>query len=150
VDLRRLGTERANAASANLDLKPALEIARIINHEDAKVAAAVKRALPQIAQAIDRIAAALSHGGRLIYVGTGTSGRIAALDAAECPPTFDIDPRMVQFIIAGGPKALASAVEADETPARSVAEPSRRRTDEERCRRRRRSERTHSLHHRGR
>jgi N-acetylmuramic acid 6-phosphate etherase len=114
VDLRRLGTERANAASANLDLKPALEIARIINHEDAKVAAAVKRALPQIAQAIDRIAAALSHGGRLIYVGTGTSGRIAALDAAECPPTFDIDPRMVQFIIAGGPKALASAVEADE------------------------------------
>ena len=60
------------------------------------------------------IAAALSQGGRLIYIGTGTSGRIAALDAVECPPTFDIDPRMVQFIIAGGPKALAAAVEADE------------------------------------
>ena len=70
--------------------------------------------MPQIAQAIDLIAAALSNGGRLIYVGTGTSGRIAALDAAECPPTFDTDPKLVQFIIAGGPKALGAAVEADE------------------------------------
>ena len=74
----------------------------------------MKGALRQIAEAIDLIAAALSQGGRLIYVGTGTSGRIAALDAVECPPTFDVDPRMVQFIIAGGPKALAAAVEADE------------------------------------
>jgi len=114
LELHRLGTERANSASADLDRKSALEIARIINAEDAKVAGAVKRALPQIAQAIDLIATALSEGGRLIYVGTGTSGRIAALDAVECPPTFDVDPRMVQFIIAGGPKALASAVEADE------------------------------------
>ncbi len=114
MDLRRLGTEKANSASADLDRKTALEIARIINREDAKVATAVKRVLPQIAQAIDRIAAALRRGGRLIYVGTGTSGRIAALDATECSPTFDIDPRMVQFIIAGGPKALTSAVEADE------------------------------------
>lgn len=72
------------------------------------------RSLPQIARAIDLIAAALSSGGRLIYVGTGTSGRIAALDAAECPPTFDTDPTLVQFIIAGGPKALGSSVEADE------------------------------------
>jgi N-acetylmuramic acid 6-phosphate etherase len=112
--LRRLLTEKANAASADLDRKSALEIARIINREDAKVASAVKRALPQIAQAIDLIAAALSQGGRLIYVGTGTSGRIAALDAVECPPTFDVDPRVVQFIIAGGPKALGAAVEADE------------------------------------
>jgi N-acetylmuramic acid 6-phosphate etherase len=112
--LRRLGTEKINAASAGLDQKSALEIAGIINREDAKVAAAVKRALPQIAQAIDLIAAALAYGGRLIYVGTGTSGRIAALDAVECPPTFDVDPSMVQFIIAGGTKALASAVEADE------------------------------------
>src|SRR5580692_214095 len=92
--LRRLGTEKINAASAGLDQKSALEIAGIINREDAKVAAAVKRALPQIAQAIDLIA--------------------AALDAVECPPTFDVDPSMVQFIIAGGTKALASAVEADE------------------------------------
>jgi N-acetylmuramic acid 6-phosphate etherase len=114
VELRRLGTEKTNSASIDLDRKSALEIARIINAEDAKVAAAVKGALRQIAQAIDLIAAALSQGGRLIYVGTGTSGRIAALDAVECPPTFDVDPRMVQFIIAGGPKALEAAVEADE------------------------------------
>jgi N-acetylmuramic acid 6-phosphate etherase len=114
AELRRLGTEKTNSASADLDRKTALEIAGIINREDAKVAAAVQRALPQIAQAIDLIAAALSQGGRLIYVGTGTSGRIAALDAAECPPTFNFDPRRVQFIIAGGPKALAAAVEGDE------------------------------------
>jgi len=114
VEFRRLGTERTNSASTDLDRKSALEIARIINAEDAKVAAAVKRALRPIAQAIDLIAAALSEGGRLIYVGTGTSGRIAALDAVECPPTFDVDPRMVEFIIAGGPKALGTAVEADE------------------------------------
>jgi N-acetylmuramic acid 6-phosphate etherase len=113
-ELRRLGTERANTASADLDRKPALEIARIINSEDAKVAGSVKRAMRPIARAIDLIAAALREGGRLIYVGTGTSGRIAALDAVECPPTFDVDPRMVQFIIAGGNKALGKAVEADE------------------------------------
>jgi N-acetylmuramic acid 6-phosphate etherase len=114
VELRRLGTEKTNSASADLDRKSALEIARIINAEDAKVASAVKRALRQIAEAIELIAAALTKGGRLIYVGTGTSGRIAALDAVECPPTFDVDPRMVQFIIAGGPRALGAAVEADE------------------------------------
>jgi len=114
AELRRLVTEKTNFASIDLDRKSALEIARIINREDAKVAAAVKSALPQIAQVIDLIAAALAQGGRLIYVGTGTSGRIAALDAAECPPTFDVSPRMVQFIIAGGPRALATAVEADE------------------------------------
>jgi N-acetylmuramic acid 6-phosphate etherase len=114
VELRRLGTEKTNSASVDLDRKSALEIARIINAEDAKVASAVKRALRQIAEAIELIAASLSQGGRLIYVGTGTSGRIAALDAVECPPTFDVDPRMVQFIIAGGPKALGAAVEADE------------------------------------
>jgi N-acetylmuramic acid 6-phosphate etherase len=112
--LRRLATEKSNSASTDLDRKSSLEIAQIINREDAKVAAAVKRALPQIAHAIDLIAAALAQGGRLIYVGTGTSGRIAALDAVECPPTFNLDPRRVQFIIAGGKKALAAAVEADE------------------------------------
>ncbi len=114
IELHRLGTEKTNRASAGLDRKSALEIARIINAEDAKVAAAVKRVLPQIAHAINLITAALSQGGRLIYVGTGTSGRIAALDAVECPPTFDISARMVQFVIAGGPKALGAAVEADE------------------------------------
>jgi N-acetylmuramic acid 6-phosphate etherase len=114
AELRRLGTEKTNSASTGLDRKSALEIARIINREDAKVAAAVKRALRPIAQAIDLIAAALSQGGRLIYLGTGTSGRIAALDAVECPPTFDVSPRLVQFVIAGGPRALATAIEADE------------------------------------
>ena len=114
IDLSRLSTEKTNSDSADLDRKSSLEIARIINAEDAKVAVAVKRALPQIGQVIDLIVAALSQGGRLIYVGTGTSGRIAALDAVECPPTFDIDPRTVQFIIAGGLKALGAAVEADE------------------------------------
>ncbi|HTZ95535.1 MAG TPA: N-acetylmuramic acid 6-phosphate etherase [Terriglobales bacterium] len=112
--LNRLATERTNAASKDLDRKSALEIARIINAQDAKVAAAVRRALPQIAQAMDLIAAALQRGGRLIYVGAGTSGRIGALDAVECPPTFNADPRTVQFVIAGGPKALSAAVEANE------------------------------------
>ncbi|MGC2325679.1 MAG: N-acetylmuramic acid 6-phosphate etherase, partial [Candidatus Sulfotelmatobacter sp.] len=73
-----------------------------------------RRALPQVARAIDLVAAGLQHGGRLIYVGAGTSGRIGALDASECPPTFNVDPRTVQYIIAGGPKALASATEASE------------------------------------
>lgn len=113
-ELDQLATEQPNPASADLDTKSALEIARIINSEDAKVASAVERALPQIAQAIDWIAEALGSGGRLIYVGTGTSGRIGALDASECPPTFDIDPRRVQFVMAGGRKALGASVEADE------------------------------------
>ena len=113
-NLSKLTTERPNPASANLDLKSSLQIARIINSEDAKVASAVKRALPQIARAIDVIANSLKQGGRLIYVGTGTSGRMGALDSAECPPTFQTDPRMVQYVIAGGLKALGEAVEADE------------------------------------
>jgi N-acetylmuramic acid 6-phosphate etherase len=116
--LSRLSTEQVNRASADLDLKSSLEIARIINAEDAKVATAVKQALPQIARAIDLIAAALKRGGRLIYVGAGTSGRIAALDAAECPPTFNTDPKTVQFVMAGGPKALGAAVEANEDSGR--------------------------------
>ncbi len=115
--LSQLATERSNPASAGLDEKSSLEVVRIINAEDAKVAAAVKRALPQIAEAIELIAYSLRKGGRLIYVGTGTSGRIAALDAAECPPTFNTNPQTVQFIIAGGPKALGSAVEANEDSA---------------------------------
>lgn len=114
AELDSLATEQANRASSDLDTKSALEIARIINSEDARVATAVERALPQIALAIDWIADALEDRGRLIYVGTGTSGRIAALDAAECPPTFGVDPTMVQFVMAGGRKALGAAVEADE------------------------------------
>lgn len=112
--LKRLPTERSNRAAADLDRRSSLEIARIINAEDAKVAAAVKRALPQIARAIDLIAAALRKGGRLIYVGAGTSGRIAAQDAVECPPTFNTDPHTVQFVMAGGARALGVAVESNE------------------------------------
>lgn len=112
--LQELATEQPNPHSAGLDRKSAFEIARIINSEDAKVAVAVERALPQIAKAIDWIAESLASGGRLIYVGTGTSGRIAALDASECPPTFNTDPKLVQFVMAGGAKALGKAVESDE------------------------------------
>jgi N-acetylmuramic acid 6-phosphate etherase len=112
--LSHLPTEQRNAAARNLDLRSSLEIASIINAQDAQVAAAVKPALPQIARGIDLIAKALKQGGRLIYVGAGTSGRLGALDASECPPTFNVDPRTVQFIIAGGIKALHSATEASE------------------------------------
>ncbi len=112
--LSHLPTEQPNRAAKNLDQKSSLEIASIINAEDAKVAAAVKRALPQIARTIDLIAKALKQGGRLIYVGAGTSGRLAALDASECPPTFNTDPKTVQFVIAGGIKALHTATEASE------------------------------------
>src|SRR5579863_1093638 len=123
----KLSTEQPNPASRNLDLKSSLAIARTINAEDAKVAAAVKRALPQIARAIDLIASSLKNGGRLIYVGAGTSGRIAALDAVECPPTFNTPPRMVQFIIAGGAKALASASEISEDDSQAGREEMSRR-----------------------
>lgn len=112
--LYSLATEQQNLASQALDTKSALEIATIINNEDAKIASAVGKALPQIAEAIDAIADALSRGGRLIYIGAGTSGRVAALDAAECPPTFSTDPKQVQFVMAGGERALGRAVEANE------------------------------------
>jgi N-acetylmuramic acid 6-phosphate etherase len=114
AQLSHLSTEQPNRAAKNLDQKSSLEIARIINAQDAKVATAVKRALPQIARAIDLIAKALEQGGRLIYVGAGTSGRLGALDASECPPTFNTDPKTVQFVIAGGTRALYSATEASE------------------------------------
>jgi N-acetylmuramic acid 6-phosphate etherase len=112
--LQQLTTESQNEASQGLDTKSAIEIARIINHEDAKVAAAVKKAIPEIAQVIDQVARSLRDGGRLIYIGAGSSGRIAALDASECPPTYSTAPGQVQYIMAGGPKALASAVEVNE------------------------------------
>ncbi len=113
-DLQDLTTENVNSASEDLDTKSALEIARIINHEDAKIAAAVKKALPEIAIVIDTVARSLRDGGRLIYVGAGSSGRISSLDASECPPTFSTLPAQVQYIMAGGPKALASASDVNE------------------------------------
>jgi N-acetylmuramic acid 6-phosphate etherase len=114
ADTAGLDTEQRNPATQDLDRLSSLEIARVLNREDAKVARAVKKALPQIGRAIDAIAGALSQGGRLIYVGTGTSGRIGALDASECPPTFNTDPKTVQFVMAGGVKALGAAIEANE------------------------------------
>jgi N-acetylmuramic acid 6-phosphate etherase len=107
-------TETSNTASEGLDTKSALEIARIINHEDARITAAVKKALPEISIVIDIVARSLRDGGRLIYVGAGSSGRIAALDASECPPTYSTLPSQVQYIMAGGPKALASASDVNE------------------------------------
>jgi N-acetylmuramic acid 6-phosphate etherase len=111
VSFRNLETEQQNTASADLDTMSALEIAQLINDEDKKVAEAVSTSLPQIALAIDAIAEAIRNGGRLIYVGAGTSGRIAALDAVECPPTFNTSPRTVQYVLAGGKKTLAAAAE---------------------------------------
>ena len=107
-------TEKLNEATRGLDTRSALEIARIINQEDQKVAGAVKKAIPEIAQVIDMVAHALREGGRLIYVGAGSSGRLAALDACELPAYFSTSPQTVQYIMAGGPKALASPVEVNE------------------------------------
>ena len=85
-----LNTEKMNPATAEIDRMSPLEIVQVINAEDAKVALAVKQVLPQVARAIEEIAARLRRGGRLVYVGAGTSGRLGALDASECPPTFNI------------------------------------------------------------
>ena len=126
-DLRILSTEETNPAATDLDCKSSLELVRLMNNEDAAVAAAVRRALPQIARAIDVIAAGLRQGGRLIYVGAGTSGRLGALDASEIPPTFNTDPRAVQYIMAGGPEALGNSTEASEDDtAAAVAEMKKR------------------------
>ncbi len=114
VEIHNLTTESANDASQGFDTKSALEIARIINHEDSKAAAAVKKALPEIALVIDSVARSLRDGGRLIYIGAGSSGRIAALDSCECPSYYSTSSQSVQYIMAGGPKALASAVEVNE------------------------------------
>lgn len=107
-------TEQANPRSANLDQLSALEIVQLMNAEDATVAAAVQAALPQIATAVEAIAARLLAGGRLIYAGAGTSGRLGVLDAAECVPTFGVTPDVVQARIAGGARAVTEAVEGGE------------------------------------
>jgi N-acetylmuramic acid 6-phosphate etherase len=126
-ELRSLPTEQILPATYELDRMSALEIVRLINQEDATVAASVGRALPQIARAVDVVADALHRGGRLIYVGAGTSGRLGALDASEIPPTFNIDPRRIQFIMAGGPKALGNSTEASEDDTRpAIAEMKKR------------------------
>jgi len=114
MHLKELATERPNRATQNLDQMSSLEIVSVMNHEDLSVPRAIRQALPAIAQAVDRVAECFAKGGRLIYVGSGTSGRIGALDASEALPTFGTGPGMVQFLIAGGQKALISATEASE------------------------------------
>jgi N-acetylmuramic acid 6-phosphate etherase len=112
--LEDLLTEQLNPASASLDALPTAEALRIINAEDRKVAGAVEREIPAIARAVDAIVAAIERGGRLFYIGAGTSGRLGVLDAAEIPPTFSASPSMVQGIIAGGEAALSRATETTE------------------------------------
>ena len=116
-------TEARNDRSRDWDLLPVLEQARLMNGEDRHVAEAVAATLPHIAAAVTRIAEALRRGGRLVYVGAGTSGRLAMQDAVECPPTFGTSPEQVQAVIAGGPKALTDAVEgAEDDPAAGAHE----------------------------
>lgn len=112
--LKQLSTEQRNPVSANIDARPIMEILTIINSEDHKVAAAVQREIPYIAEAVQMVVTAIKGGGRLIYVGAGTSGRLGVLDAVECPPTFGTDPRTVQGMIAGGDKAMFKAQEGAE------------------------------------
>lgn len=111
IDLSRLQTEGRNIASENIDTLSTLDMLTIINQEDQKVALAVERILPQIAQAVDAIALAFSQGGRLIYCGAGTSGRLGILDASECPPTYGTPHEQVVGLIAGGHTAILRAVE---------------------------------------
>ncbi|MCE9946385.1 N-acetylmuramic acid 6-phosphate etherase [Hafnia paralvei] len=111
IDLSRLQTEGRNTASENIDTLSTLDMLTIINQEDQKVALAVERILPQIAQAVDAITHAFAHGGRLIYCGAGTSGRLGILDASECPPTYGTPREQVIGLIAGGHTAILRAVE---------------------------------------
>jgi N-acetylmuramic acid 6-phosphate etherase len=114
TDLADLLTEQPNPAAARIDKLPTLEMLRVINAEDRKIAEAVGAALPNIARTVDGIVEAFGRGGRLFYIGAGTSGRLGVLDAAECPPTFSVPPDLVQGIIAGGEPALSRAVETTE------------------------------------
>ena len=114
-------TEQKNPRSRNLDEKGALEIVRIINREDFQVARAVHREIPKIARAVDEIVKRLQKGGRLFYIGAGTSGRLGVLDASECPPTFGVKRTLVQGIIAGGESALTVSAEgAEDDPVRGA------------------------------
>lgn len=112
--LERLLTEQRNPASEGIDGLPTEEVLRVINAEDARVAEAVGREIPHIAHAVDAIVERIAKGGRVFYIGAGTSGRLGVLDAAECPPTFNVPPELFQGIIAGGEGALARATETSE------------------------------------
>ncbi|WP_229612162.1 N-acetylmuramic acid 6-phosphate etherase [Vibrio parahaemolyticus] len=111
IDLSRLVTESRNPASAEIDTLSTIEMLQVINEEDQKVALAVKAVLPQIAKTVDAITQAFANGGRLVYMGAGTSGRLGILDASECPPTYGTHPDMVIGLIAGGHQAILKAVE---------------------------------------
>src|SRR3989440_3877999 len=114
-------TEAENPRTVEIARLPTAESVRLMNEEDARVAAAVGQVSAEVARAIDAIVARLRAGGRLFYVGTGTSGRLGVLDAAECPPTFGVAPELVQGIIAGGYEALYRATEASEDDAEAGA-----------------------------
>lgn len=116
-----LATEQSDPRYSQIDRLPTEQIARLMNQADAAVPAAVAVVIPAISAAIDAISARMGSGGRLLYVGAGTSGRLAVLDASECPPTFGTDPELVQGVIAGGPDALTRSVEGAEDDAEAGA-----------------------------
>ncbi|CAJ1914913.1 N-acetylmuramic acid 6-phosphate etherase [Aeromonas hydrophila] len=111
IDLSSMITETRNPASVEIDQLPTLEMLRVINQEDQQVALAVSQLLPEITRAVDAIAAVFGKGGRLVYIGAGTSGRLGILDASECPPTYGVSAEQVVGLIAGGHKAILQAVE---------------------------------------
>ncbi|WP_318444950.1 N-acetylmuramic acid 6-phosphate etherase [Photobacterium leiognathi subsp. mandapamensis] len=111
IDLTTLVTESRNVASENIDMLSTIDMLKVINQEDQKVALAVEAIIPEIAKVVDLISEAFQSGGRLIYTGAGTSGRLGILDASECPPTYGSDPDLVIGLIAGGHKAILKAVE---------------------------------------
>ncbi|MEE3607761.1 N-acetylmuramic acid 6-phosphate etherase [Avibacterium paragallinarum] len=120
--LSQLSTEQRNPNSMNLDELSALEIVQLMNAEDKNVPLAIEKCLPQIAAAVEKIVHAFQHGGRLVYLGAGTSGRLGVLDASECPPTFGVSPEMVKGIIAGGERALRHPIEGAEDNPQSAVE----------------------------
>ena len=121
--LSTLITEQRNPNSMNVDSLSALEIVQLMNDEDKQVPLAIEKCLPQIAQAVECIVAAFQQGGRLVYIGAGTSGRLGVLDASECPPTFGVSPEMVKGIIAGGERALRHPIEgAEDSKAQAVVD----------------------------
>ncbi|MEW8973048.1 MAG: N-acetylmuramic acid 6-phosphate etherase [Tissierellaceae bacterium] len=111
IQLHKLTTEKRNPLTMDIDIVSTEQMVRLINNEDKKVAYAVEKEIPNIARAIDLIVDRLGNGGRLIYMGAGTSGRLGILDASECPPTFGVSHELVQGLIAGGHKAILKAVE---------------------------------------
>ncbi len=114
LDLTKMTTETRNERTTDLDMMSPLEIVTVMNEEDAKIPLAIKEVLPQIAQAVQWVTNSLRAGGRLIYMGAGTSGRLGVLDAVECPPTFGVSPDLIVGLIAGGESAFVKAVEGAE------------------------------------